>query len=115
MKLSDLINLEAPTRWRKYWRAKFIGTSLESEGANKDQAAANLIEQIKRNDKNCNTRYYEVADNGAVFALYWAYDSWCYDIIRADNAHQPSSCHLSAPTVTEALERMRAHARQYGH
>lgn len=117
MKLADYVHLDAPTRWRKTWRACLLGTTIDGESKSKDQAVNNVFCQIQRNDANGNKRYYEIANDGTVFAMYWGYDSWCYDIIKPAtyvSGANVSSCHMSTPSVTEALEQMRSHARQYG-
>lgn len=114
MKITDLFILTSPNRFHKVWKAQLARTSIDATGKTSDNAIAGVIAQIQRTDQNGSKRTYRFAENGAVFCLYWAYDSWCYDIVNPSNQITPSSCHMNAVTYEAALDQMNAHVAQYG-
>lgn len=117
MKLSDLFVVEAPTRFRKTWKAHFFGTRIEATATDRDAAIDGVISQIRRNDQNASQHVYRFATNGTLFHLYWQYDAWWYDIVtpaRGERNQTLSSCGLSTRNFSEALAQMESHVAQYG-
>jgi hypothetical protein len=114
MKLTDLFTITKPNRYHKVYKARLVNTSLDATGKTSDAAITGVLAQVQRADRNGNKRTYRFAANGAVFCLYWAFDSWCYDIVNPANQITPSSCHMSVVTYEAALEQMQAHVAQYG-
>ena len=117
MKLSELFVVDAPTRFRKAWKAHFLGTRIEATARDRDSAVDDVINQIRRMDQNGNQRVYRFAKDGTLFAMYWQYDAWWYDIVHAAHGEYGqtcSSCGLSTPSFSEALAQMESHCNSYG-
>lgn len=84
--------------------------AFEAEGDTKAAAHAAVIAEVERASF---AHRYLFTNDGEILVVYFAYGSWCYDIVRVGQSY-PCSC-SGAPTMEECVRRATAHAEQsYG-
>lgn len=108
MRLQDFVNFVAPTPLKKRWRAVLAG--WEGTGSTKEHALMDAREVSERASRYQGTMRYRRALDGTVFVLYYAFDTWQYDMFHMSG--NCSTAMLSARTIDEALAVMDSHVRQ---
>lgn len=92
--------------------ARVGATEWTADGPTKEAALENLKKKLTQAAEHQYARTYRFKGN-VVFCLYWAGESWHYDITSPDHP-TPSGCGFGTHyTKAQALQSMEEHVAQY--